>query len=494
MFGRRSAHFLPHNFYYEIKLGTFSPSLHQLFALSKISDYKLTDWLHVFGFNVEEIPRLQVLLPTKRTILLDSSVTDPNAWVARLRNKPGIRVIPPMAPLSQLLEVGSPIRQSSLLEMNTEHFLYAKIGREDALAFPDLLSGSIARINPRLAHDLPANRESSDRLFLVEHAKGICCCRILCRGKNRISLVSAHLPYAQIELQLHREARILGAVDLEIRQVSRAARPQVPAELAKRWNPQPITQEPSTLGNILRHARRRVALSLREASDLSGRIAMLLGNERYSISAGSLLDSETRDRAPRHFEKAISLCLVYGISFQRFLEIVGLRSDLAGRDPIPDRLFSRTPPERMQVVESPKADDYERSGVLGELLNRVEDIPLFLKGAIEELSGIDATSLRSFFWHGDAVKPLHRYLENAIIVSVDRHRKRPVDSRSLPAWDQSLYVVLKRDGSYLCGPTFVEDGNLVVHTDSERLTRRHEFRTHRDAEVIGQVSAIMRKL
>ena len=77
LFGRSSPHYLPHNLYYDLRHGSFSPSLFQVFALSRISNYRVTDWLRVFGFDVELILRLQLQLPSRRTVLLDSSLDDP---------------------------------------------------------------------------------------------------------------------------------------------------------------------------------------------------------------------------------------------------------------------------------------------------------------------------------------------------------------------------------------------------------------------------------
>jgi len=494
IFGHGSPFVLPHNLYYELKTATFTPSLYQLFALSKISDYRMADWLRVFGFDLEQIPRLQILLPAKRTLILDSSVVDPNAWVQWFANKSSGGVIPPMAPLSQLLEIGPTLRQGSLSEMSRQRFIYAKIGREDAFAFPDLLPGSIVRINPTLAGSFSGdNRALSNRFFLVEHTAGLCCCRVLPRGKNRIQLVSTHLPYAQIEFQLQREARLLGAADLEIRPLVQVAQPKVPKDLAKRWIPESMITGMATLSHILRTARSRGAFSLREASALSRQVAMLLGDERYFLSASSLSDYETRDTAPRHFHKVISLCLVYAISFRSFLDVIGLADRLAGGDSVPDRFIPRAEPAHSQV-NSVGSKDFRDGGFLRELIRRCEDIPFFLKGAVPELSAIHRPSLRRFYWLGGVSEPLHRYLENGLIVSVDVHRKRPVDSRSRPAWEQNLYVVLKRDGTYLCGPCGVENGALVMHLEAEHLHLQQEFRNGRDAEVVGQIRAIVRKL
>ena len=82
LYGRSSPHYLPHNLYYDLRHGSFSPSLFQLFAFSRISGYRLVDWLRVFGFDVEAIPRLQIHLSSNRTVLLDSSLEDPHALVA----------------------------------------------------------------------------------------------------------------------------------------------------------------------------------------------------------------------------------------------------------------------------------------------------------------------------------------------------------------------------------------------------------------------------
>jgi len=62
--------------------------------------------------------------------------------------------LPAVAPLSQLLEGSGSQPAASLIERTRRDFLYAKIGAEDAIAFPELLSGSIVRADPRLVGSL----------------------------------------------------------------------------------------------------------------------------------------------------------------------------------------------------------------------------------------------------------------------------------------------------------------------------------------------------
>lgn len=486
LFGHGAPQFLPHNFYYELNLGTFSPSLHQLFALSSISNYRFFDWLHVFGLDVEQIPRLQIMLPTKRTILLESSLNDPNAWVRWVQNKSDEMPAPAMAPLSQLLRLSPAVRQRNLLAAS--RFLYAKIGREDAFAFPELRPGSIVRIDPTLGN--AANGIGSRRLVMVEHSKGICCCRLPAGAGRNITLVSTQLPYAQVQMKLDQEARILGTVDLEIRPLARTEKAEVASELAKRWKPEPLSSTVPKLNRFLRSGRAKAGVSLREASQLSREIANLFHDDRYFISASSLSDYEAGDTVPKHFQKAVSLCLSYAISFRTFLHAMDIPDEDAERNPIPDRFIPRPEPDD----HDPGINTLEPKGFLGELMHQIKNVPLFLRHAISDLSGLPSASLRTVFWVGGLRDPFHSYLTHALLVSVDRHKKLPIDSRRRPPWDQLFYVVLKRDGSYLVGPCGIENGTLVMYPDAEHLNLREEFRNHRDAEVIGQVCAVVRRL
>ena len=166
-YGRTSPYFLPHNLYYDLRKGSFRPSVHQIFALSRISGYRVADWLRVFGFDLEDITRLQIQLPSKRTLVLDTSLTDSNEWIPWLRNRPIGEPIPSITPLARLLELG-PRRQIASVSQPDQHFIYAKVGVDDAFAFPDLKPGSIVRVNPDVTADLVArqNRGISDRLLL----------------------------------------------------------------------------------------------------------------------------------------------------------------------------------------------------------------------------------------------------------------------------------------------------------------------------------------
>ena len=493
-FGRSSPYFLPHTLYHEFRLETFSPSLHQVFAFSQISGYKLFDWLRVMGCDLEDIPRLQVLLPSKRTILLDSSLVDANVWIPWFRNRASSAVEPPIAPLTQLLEVTRPRRLRFVSEIGKRGYLYAKIGRQDALAFPDLVPGSIVRVNPKFSNGrIPkTNGSTSTEIFLVEHSKGLFCCRLRVVEKGIIVLIGTSLSYAQVEMKVPREARILGVVDLEIRPMLLVEQPEVPKDLAKHWKPRPLVAE-KTFGQLLRAARTKPRLSLRDVAEMSRKIADLLGDRRHFVSPSSLCDYEQFDAPPRHFHKAVTLCSLYGLQFRVFLKAIGIALEEAGTEPIPDHLARRT--LEMEPVENSDGNDMSRrSGFLEQMLERCEEIPFFLRQAIGPLSGLEDPSLDDWFWIGGEYDVLHPCLANGLFVLVNRRDKRPIHFTSKPAWQQPAYVIQLRNGTYLCACCGIENGTLVIHPYSDQFRRSEHLRYHHDAEVVGRIVTVIRKL
>ncbi|MGB8889253.1 MAG: hypothetical protein WCC87_21175 [Candidatus Korobacteraceae bacterium] len=493
LFGRSSPYFLPHNLYYDLKRGTFSPSLFQLFALSRISNYKLTDWLQVFGFQVESIPRLQIQLSSARTILLDSSLEDPNSRIPWLRDSRGGVPAPPVAPLSQVLEWTSPLRLSAFADLRDKGFLYAKIGYQDALAFPELLAGSIVRIKPTITGRLlrEINGEISKGIFLVEHGNGLFCCHIRTTGNGHIAIVSTQLPYAQVEFRVPEEARLVGVADMEIRNVQTLRQPRLAEEVAQARRPESMYSAPK-LGSLLRNARLRMTLSFRSASAMGREVANLLADERYYVSPGSLSDYEALDAPPRHFHKIITFCLVYSLRLDSMLEALGLSPLEAGTDSIPDRFVDRASTEE---IDSAPLGTYEpdRSGFPERLLAYVEEVPFFLRRSIGPLSGLINPTLKDFFWIGGTGNARHPYLAGGLLAIVNRHKKKPDGCDSKPLWQQPLYVILRRDGTYLCGCCELKNKHLVVHSYLKGLNKTEHLPTL-DAEVVGQIVTVVRRL
>jgi hypothetical protein len=345
-------------------------------------------------------------------------------------------------------------------------------------------------VNPDILDErvLGANGTSS-RMFLIEHHKGFFCCRLRAVGDRLIVPISTQLSYAQVELRRPQEARILGIVDLEIRPLLAARQPEVPKDLAKQWKPHPLFRE-EKFGPLLRSARTTMHLSLRSASEVSRKIADLLADDRYFISPSSLCDYELLNTPLRHFQKVITLCSLYGLRLQTLLKAIGIALEKSGTEPMPDHFVGRFP----QLDSTDPDDKLDDGEFLEQLLEQCQEVAVFLRESIGSLSGLKDASLYDFFWIGGKHDVLHPYVVDGLLALVNRRKKRPFHFASKPLWQQPLYLLLKRDGTYLCACCGIENGTLVVHPYSQYFHRPEQFRYRRDIEVVGQVVTIARKL
>src|SRR5580692_4902799 len=497
IFGRSSRFYVPHNLYYDVAGPSLMPTIHQMLALSHITNYRLSDWLAVFGFDLDQISRLQLLIPRLRTTLLDSSVYDLHAWIPWFADRPSTGPVPPIAPLGQFLASATPRHAAELLVLNKKRFLYAKVGEGDVLAFPHLAPYSIVRIDERRSEKLLSEGRSNHapRLFLVEHASGYTCSELLVLDKDRIVLHSPERPCAQLELRLGREARILGAVDAEIRSLTGHRTVEMPHRLAGSPKPPPL-REPglqTNLKDLLRSARLLVGVSFREASGMSQWVASRLADQLYFAAPSTLSDYETLSDPPRHIQKIITLCVLYCIDFQEFLRASGLPLDLVGHEPIPDEVLPRQSPSRNQGlhVGSERENPQVPNGFLGPLTQQWEEVPFFLRHSLNELAGLKNFSLSDVFWVGGDEAPIHPLLINATFVVVNRRVKNPVQTKTI--CEPPVCLILKRDGSYLCGCCAQHQGILVVRAYSGGRLAIGQFRNGVDAEVIGQVTMVLRR-
>lgn len=501
IFGRHSPYYLPDRFYSDLKARNAVPAIQQLVALSRISGYRLADYLAVFGVSPDNIPRLQILLPRRRTLLLDASVYDESDWVPWFAGRPRPPTLPAIAPLAQALEPAPPARAGRLLTLNTRHFLYAKIGMEDTLAFPDLAPGSIVRIDPSQAADaeLALTAVPTRRIFLVQTTSRLACGHLRRIGGNRVALCSTSFPYPPFEFTLGRDATIFGVVDAEIRSVGpgRASGAQAPGPARRTVPLLPLENGDGPLGRLIRASRIRQGLSFREASAMSRSIASVLGDPHYFASPGTLFGCDRLTTPPACIQKILSLCILYGIGFWDFVGAGGLELDSLGKDALPDDLCGRAfapnlyaSPE-MQVEETEIAG---RENFLGVLMDQWKEIPLFLRRSLAEITGLPGLSLLDFFLLGPQQIFTDLPLRNAVLVAINRRLKKPVSSTPPAVREQRVYMLVGREGVYLCAPCTLERGILALHRQSSMPLPVVNTETRTDLEVVGQVTAVLRWL
>jgi hypothetical protein len=500
LFGRSSLYFIPQRLYHELAIGVPSPNLHQLAALSRISNFRLSDWLAVFGFRLDDIPKLQSIVPWRRTVLLDSSVYDLEQWIPWFAEQVSESPRSAIAPLGQFVKRGLPVRAKNLLCLSRKRFLYVKVGWNDMFAFPTLAPGSIARIDIRCARNLLSalGPASSKSMFLVENGLSLNCGHLRRTGKDRIMLCSPHFPFTQAELTLDGSVRILGVVDAEIRPSATRLAPEVhPHKLNSPRAIVAMTPDPrADLRQLVRISRMRVGVSFREASAASRWIARMLADPMYFAAAGTLSDYENVSSPLRHVQKIISLCILYCIDFWSFLRAAGVPVDFLGNDPIPDHLVPRTSYPNKSSIEGAAAGQpgKKQVGMLSALIDQWQEVPLFIRSALPAITGLKDFSASDVFCYDGGQDAIHPSLIGASLLAVNRRIKMPLQATARSVWEQPLYIILLRDGNYLCGSCELRRGVLIVHPHSERPHNSIQLKNGIDAEVIGQVTTILRRL
>ena len=483
-------HRIPHNFYSVFRNRLFSPSIYQVLTLSVLSGYRLVDWLAVFGFSLDDVPHFQTLLPALRTVELDSRVYHAGASIAWFCDLQEPDLGTPLVPLGRWLTATTPRRFDSLSVGTNSAYRYLKIGLQDAFAFPELLPGSIVRVKclPNAFKRIPVGKTADGTLFLVEHSGGLICSP-LCRPEPRkVVLCSRHLPYAPVELAAGTEAFVSGVVDLEIRPLGGAQKPVVTARLGSFWMPSPLIRpsQKHSFGELIQRARTLSGLSFREASGRTNLIARKLEDRRYYCAAGSLSDYETRRLPPRHIHKLISICATYFGNAETFLEASGVNLQKAGELPMP--------PECLDAPVGDADSAVKPSHFLSEMERRFGELPFFLHNSVSSLFGLPEISVRDVFWVGSTKGVVHPYFAGAFFLAVDRKQKIPRPSLSCPKWAQPVFVLLQRDGSHLCGFCSLQNGVLIVRSCLEGMPQLLRLRNRVDAEVVGKVVGIVRRL
>jgi hypothetical protein len=490
LYGRASPHFIPHNFLSSVNRSGFIPSIYQVFALSQVSGFKMLDWLHLFGVDVKVIPQLQASLEVLRTTLISYPVADTGRGGSCLRNRTDQSPASQIVPFSEFLQAAPLDRPQGLADDRTR-FLYVKVGWQDAIAFPDLLPQSILRIDASIRDTVPAN--PAERLYLIEHASGYCCSAIRAVGGNRVVLMTDYGMYSHLEFELDRDARLHGVVDREIRPLGTAGQVTLPYQPTCFGSGETLVPR-VTLPSILRRARILAGLSLRDASAITKKIADLLHDRQYFLSASLLSDLEASGNPPRHMQKLIALCVVYALDLNAVFGALGTPVESGGLEPIRG-LSSDQPNVAVKDITQDASENMDHGGLLSDLFEDWGEIPPFIGHALGPLLQLTRFSLRDLFWISSQHRANHVYLVNASVIAVNRHKKRPRYSHGLPAWLQPLYLVLKRDGSYVCSCCKV-DGQILtmLYPYTHNVVQPERLRLGADAEVVGEVVMIARKL
>ncbi|HMI50621.1 MAG TPA: hypothetical protein VK525_03855 [Candidatus Saccharimonadales bacterium] len=487
-FPSNSLFWIPSNFYNTLHHLSFTPSLHQLFALSVLTGYRLTDWLAVFGFSFDAAASFQASWPRFQTVELDARIYDRHADVSWFEEAHLISLGNELLPLSHWLSGEKTIRRlDSLAGETSPTFRYLKIGTGDAYAYPDLLPESVVRVDPRAATERLLSEPYANRILAIEHARGITCSRVRPSGHDRVMLCSRQVPYAPVELKLETEARVLGVVDLEFRRLVYRGAPTVTSKTARHWTPSALPQAAQRISVYLRRSRLRAGLSFREASDRTREIARVLEDSNYFCAASALSDMEAREVFPRHVHKLISLSAVYCLSAAELVALAGLSLGSAGQEAMPKESIKITGRRSAGTEQLP-------SQFLQAIADSFEEIPFFLQGALPTVLGLSSPSVRDLFWAGTTSHFTHPYLKNCAFLAVNRKSKTPAPALSSPVWAQPLFVLELRNGNRFAAACTLQNGTLHVRPCTTAARTLIRLRNHVDVEILGKIVSLVRRL
>ena len=275
LYGHSTSFFIPATFLYKIRAG-ITPHVCQLAALSHITGISFWQCMWTCGPDVRVIPTVQLRLQRNETVLLSP---------------------------------GPAVQTGNYCQL-------AKIGRADSEALPELSPNSIMCVNAARKKYVPPEVDQQSRIWLIEHERGLACCHLEKAGKDHVRVLPSRPPFWAWPLQLDREIRILGEVDVHCRSGNRPADPST----TRTWHSVACR---SSFSRLLRTSRSRAGLTFRAAHDLSIQVSHVLGSD-YAIGIGALSDYEASDLLPRHITKIFALCIVYCMDFMAVLRTVGI--------------------------------------------------------------------------------------------------------------------------------------------------------------------------
>jgi hypothetical protein len=324
-YGSRSPYFIPATFLYKLRSGV-TPHVCQIVALSESTGYRFVDWMQMCGFDLHQIPRLQMQLHAERTVLITPIDFGPAYFVPRSS------VDEAACDSSMSPQPGEARRPGS------GRYLFAKVGSGDAQLCPALVPGSVVRVDRCYPERLRSAESTSLRslLWLVEQPRGLTCCHVRWIDDRQVVLLPSRPPWGSWPLRLPNEARILGLVDTEGRPLNPAqpqprTRPMTIAPLL----PQPQGTKRMRFSDLLRISRGRSGLTFRAAQRLTGAIAQILRSRDHAIALGLLSDYEAMGRLPRHIAKIVSLCITYCMDIRELMEAAGVNIDDSAKMPLP---------------------------------------------------------------------------------------------------------------------------------------------------------------
>ncbi|MGH9162658.1 MAG: hypothetical protein ACRD2X_22040 [Vicinamibacteraceae bacterium] len=463
-FDQNRAHALRPDILARIRRGE-EPHIFQIASLSVLTGTRLEDWLTLFGYDLDTVPRWQIALHDARTVPISSRAHPCDLECFRH----GPQRVPVPARARPTEEVVGALSALEMPRPPDDTFLYLKLGRDDRLLPSRFVAGSYVCVDTSQGLTSDADPE---RIYVVEHLYGLSVCRLARVGSDRIRLLGERpMPFPCLFV-LGTQAVVLGTVACELQPLDRRAdmsSPEPPRLLARpRQRLVSVLAANLPVHHYVAAARERVGLNLRDAAHLASQMAAALG-PAYAMARSTLEHYETVDTVPHDLAKLFTLASVYGLDLQRYLSLAGMLMPLG----------TLTLDDRDPSVEHARAS----TPLYGELLR-----------CLRLALGRPGLAIDQLYTFGRWDQSAHPLIEAGAILVLER-RRRPPDlrcSRSARDHTPALLLVQAPDGGYVVG--YARQRGRELTLEPPPLVAGPVHRLEIDGVfVVGRVLAVLRR-
>jgi transcriptional regulator with XRE-family HTH domain len=254
----------------------------------------------------------------------------------------------------------------------------------------------------------------------------------------------------------------------------------------------PTITKPSQPGARLQRIRMRLGLTTRKVAELSRSVAIERQDEEFAISHGRLSQIENEGSVPSIF-KLFTLSTIYGISLSDLLTAY-LELGAAGQLHV-SMQHACTHPYSVDGVRKPHiVPKPMRVGSSG--LSETGPIP----AAADEWGSVSASVLDDFSGRrcryafiGLSDRTMYPLIRPGSFVQIEDCQKTAHSGEYQTEFDRPIYFIETHVG-YICSWCEVGGGYLISIPHPLSPCRARQFAFPREAEIIGQVTAVAARL
>lgn len=245
-------------------------------------------------------------------------------------------------------------------------------------------------------------------------------------------------------------------------------------------------------GRELRRVREMLNLRYRDVEEASQQIARSRLNQEFSVGLSRLADIENKGTVPSIY-RLYSLCVIYGLNFQKALTWYGVNLDDQAADAAlvsirETRLigFSTPTMAKSLPLQVEPVLDFSETVYLSPHVRCWGTLPLSVLSALD-LQKYHYAFIGTDDWF------MYPLLPPGSFVQIDLTRKRLSHEGSLSNYERPIHFLEHRAG-YRCGWCTERNGFLIVQPHSASDMALETYRYPGEADIIGQVIGVAKRL